>query len=549
MKKRCITVSLLFFMLFFLLDIRMFHIQYNNGEKYSVMADSQYQFKEKKEELNYRLVDDSGKDLLDYNSKYSVVVLPSIFAKNNLDTNYEEFLKFLYILKNYDESYDLSNGNYNNNNSQKLYFQVDKNTYDKLKNIKGVKGFYLYKYDEVERKDVWKIENVLTNIRNTQDSSLKEKDSLEMIINEKFKDSKNSSYIYNTDLDGNITEEKNRNANSIDKTISTLNSDFQDDLRNLLKEKYSEYEQIGVVISEPSTGKIRSLVQKDETLPNVLIGAETLNGFFPGSIFKTLVYEGAITKYPDIESKSFHCTGVYEKKSDKHHGKLNINEAFAVSCNDIFSQIGVNVGFDKLNELCNEQHLFQKVLGLSKEQKGNIEVKTPKAEDGTLGIMSIGQNLRITPLEALNIINTIVNKGKYIPPVIVDEFVKDNETISYIPSLKSKQILTEKQASIIETSLRDVVLNGTAKAANIEGAEVGGKTGSTERYEVVKNDKGESTTKKFSDGWFIGFLKKENISYTVVIFVKNINKDTQGGGTTAAPIFKDIAEYLINKNQ
>lgn len=549
MKKRCITVSLLFFMLFFLLDIRMFHIQYSNGEKYSVMADSQYQFKEKKEELNYRLVDDSGKDLLDYNSKYSVAVLPSIFAKNNLDTNYEEFLKFLYILKNYDENYDLSNGNYSNNNSQKLYFEVDKNTYDKLKNVKGVKGFYLYKYDEVERKDVWKIENVLTNIRNTQDSSLKEKDSLEMIINEKFKDSKNNFYIYNTDLDGNITEEKNRNANSVDKTISTLNSDFQDDLRNLLKEKYSEYEQIGVVISEPSTGKIRSLVQKDETLPNVLIGAETLNGFFPGSIFKTLVYEGAITKYPDIESKSFNCTGVYEKKSDKHHGKLNINEAFAVSCNDIFSQIGVNVGFDKLNELCNEQHLFQKVLGLSKEQKGNIEVKTPKAEDGTLGIMSIGQNLRITPLEALNIINTIVNKGKYIPPVIIDEFAKDNETIPYIPSLKSKQILTEKQASIIETSLRNVVLNGTAKAANIEGTEVGGKTGSTERYEVVKNDKGESVTQKFSDGWFIGFLKKENISYTVVIFVKNINKDTQGGGTTAAPIFKDIAEYLINKNQ
>lgn len=548
MKKRCIIVGLLFFVLFFLLDIRIFHIQYNNGEKYSVMADSQYQFKEKREELNYRLVDDSGKDLLDYNSKYNVVVLPSVFSKNNLDTNYEEFLKFIYILKNYDESYDLSDGNYNNT-SQKLYFKIDKNTYDKLKNIKGVKGFYLYKYDEVEKKDVWKIENVLTNIRNTQDSSLKEKDSLEMIINEKFKDSTNNSYIYNSDLDGNITEEKNINVNSLNKVISTLNSDFQDDIRKLLKEKYSEYEQVGIVVSEPSTGKIRSLVQKDETLPNVLIGAETLNGFFPGSIFKTLVYEGAITKYPDIQSKSFSCTGVHEKKSDKRHGTLNINRAFEVSCNDIFSQIGINVGFDKLNQLCNDHHLFEKVLGLSKEQKGNVEVKSPKAEDGTLGIMSIGQNLRITPLEASNIINTIVNKGKYVPPVILDEFVKDNESISYTPSLKSKQVLTEEQASTIENSLRGVVLNGTAKAANIEGAEVGGKTGSTERYEVVKNDKGENITKKFSDGWFMGFLKKENIVYTVVIFVKDINKDTQGGGTTAAPIFRDIAQYLINKNK
>lgn len=548
MKKRCIIIGLLFFMLFFLLDIRIFHIQYSNGEKYSVMADSQYQFKEKREELNYRLVDDRGKDLLDYNSKYSVVVLPSVFSKNNLDTNYEEFLKFIYILKNYDESYDLSNGNYNNN-SQKLYFKVDKNTYDKLKNIKGVKGFYLYKYDEVERKDVWKIENVLTSIRNTQDSSLKEKNSLEMIINEKFKDSINNSYIYNSDLDGNIMEEKSVNVNSLNKTVSTLNSDFQDDIRKLLKEKYSDYEQVGVVISEPSTGKIRTLVQKDETLPNVLIGAETLNGFFPGSIFKTLVYEGAIIKYPDIQSKIFTCTGTHEKKTEKHHGNLNINEAFEVSCNDIFSQIGVNVGFDKLNQLCNDQHLFEKVLGLSKEQKGNIEVNTPKAEDGTLGIMSIGQNLRITPLEALNLINTIVNRGRYVPTVILDEFVKDNETFSYTPSLKPKQVLTENQASIIENSLKNVVLNGTAKAANIKEAEVGGKTGTTERYEVIKNDKGGNVIQKFSDGWFIGFLKKENISYTVVIFVKNINKDTQGGGTTAAPIFKDIAEYLINKNQ
>ncbi|WP_242947023.1 hypothetical protein [Clostridium haemolyticum] len=47
-----------------------------------------------------------------------------------------------------------------------------------------------------------------------------------------------------------------------------------------MKKNFNKYDQIGVVLMEANTGKIKAMVQKDDSKPNVNIGASTQNGFF-----------------------------------------------------------------------------------------------------------------------------------------------------------------------------------------------------------------------------------------------------------------------------
>jgi cell division protein FtsI/penicillin-binding protein 2 len=101
------------------------------------------------------------------------------------------------------------------------------------------------------------------------------------------------------------------------------------------------------------------------------------------------------------------------------------------------------------------------------------------------------------------------------------------------------QSISKTNANLIKNQMIKVVRNGTGVSARIENIEVGGKTGTSQRYDG---------SKFINDGWFIGFFKLNNKYYSMVIYVPDIN--ISGGkeeaATTAAPIFKDIVLSLSN---
>ena len=136
MKKRQYVIFSVFTMIFGVLCWRMIQFQYIGSNKLSVMADSQYEYKEDITDSNYLLFDYSGKQLINYNKKYYAVISPEIFRRNNLDTDSDEILILMYILRNYNNEYDLSKVGVLNS-SQKLYYEIDESTYNKLKDIKS----------------------------------------------------------------------------------------------------------------------------------------------------------------------------------------------------------------------------------------------------------------------------------------------------------------------------------------------------------------------------------------------------------------------------
>ncbi|OFI05431.1 stage V sporulation protein D [Clostridium acetireducens DSM 10703] len=540
-KSNSKVVGFIFVVIFFILLFKIFKFQYIRADKLSVMADSQYCYKENINELNYLLLDCNGKELLNCNKEYYAVIIPEMFMKNDIDKKGESIFTIIYILRNYNNKYDLTKIQ-NVTYSSKIYYKIDKNTYEKLKDIKNIKGFYVYFCNKVDRKKAWKVENLITNSKKLQDNTLKSEKSLEMKIYNKTKNNKKPEIIYKKDIEGNIySKEFNIPKNNIN-VVSTLDKNIQNKIKEIITNNtYNKYEQIGVILMESSTGKIRGMVQKDDTFPNVNLGA--YQGFYPGSIFKTLVEEAALETGKVSLNDKFKCRGLYENPNYETHGSLSLEEAFIVSCNDTFSQIGNKVGYEAIYNIALNQGLFNKILDLEYEKKGKLEVDKPKIKDGSLGLFSIGQNLKITPIQAIGIVNTVVNKGVYIKPNIIEGYVDGDNKFKSRVYIESKRAINDNTADIMKNQMINVVKHGTGKLTYLEYIEIGGKTGTTERIE--KKDK---EFKEYSDGWFIGFFNLNNKYYSMVVFIENINKNTQGAGNTACPLFKELVEEFSKMN-
>lgn len=384
-EKKAYKLLTLFMVIFLFLIYRMVKFQIFDAEKLTTMAESQYAYEEDTKDNKYKLLDTKGNDLLKYKEKYYAVLVPSAFKDNKEEKDEEKLLTIMYILRNYNEKYDITQ-NQTIDSSGKNYYEIDKITYEKLKDIKGVKGFYTYKKQEVDKnindkKEAWKLENMLLNPYKNDQKTFKDKESLEMKIYNRVKDNKTSKIIYKKDLQGEIISKEAEEPKSNINPKLTLDSKVQDSIRKILnKKEYKAFNQVGVILSESESGKIRAMVQKDETLPNVNIGAATQNGFPPGSIFKIITEEAALENNKVSLKDSFKCTGEFESNKKGTHGSFSTKEAFIVSCNDIFSQIGRKAGFENIDNMVKKHGLYSKVLDLHYEQQGAIQMEKEKTE-------------------------------------------------------------------------------------------------------------------------------------------------------------------------
>lgn len=502
-----------------------------------VWADQQYTETVNLSDLNYQLFDTNGKQLLNYKNKYYAVIDQTAFAKNNLDAKSDNLYALIYILQSYNPQFDLSTVGMDGTN-KRLSFEVDEDTYNKLKNIKDIKGFYTYIYSSVDRSEAWKTENLLTNIIDPSGDHKKAQGSIEMDIYNKTRTNETPYIKLNKNIDGRITSQSFLNFNNNVNARLTLDKNIEDKIGDVLNsDKYSKYKQIGVVLMESSTGKILSMSQKDDTQANLNIGARTENGFEPGSMFKTIVEETGIEQKTISLGEKYSCkqktySGIYDKCPDKDHGDLNPEDAFIVSCNNIFAQIGDKVGKDNFLNAAKYQGLFSKVLRFDSEVTGDYA----QLKDYELsGNLAIGQSMRITPLQAISIPNTIVNGGTYVKPYILDSYVDNNNNIIEKLDTQQYKAINKNTANLMKNEMIKVVKYGTGTAANIDNIEVGGKTGTTTRYD---------SNSKTSDGWFAGFFKVKNKYYSMVVFVKDINAKNEQAANTAVPIFKDIVLNL-----
>ena len=258
--------------------------------------------------------------------------------------------------------------------------------------------------------------------------------------------------------------------------------------------------------------------------------------FTPGSVFKTVTLAAALDELPDLEERTWECTGSAQIGEETIicsgvHGQQTIGDAFANSCNVAFAQIARELGADTLKDYTQQTGLTASysVSGLP-TAKGTFQ--WGGITDGQLGWAGVGQGQdQINPCALMVYMGAIASGGRAAEPYLIKKTV----SALGIPSLPH---VTAKTGSLLRGSTAEKLSD--MMAANVE------KTYGTKRFPnmdlCAKSGTAEVGEGQTPHAWFAGFLRGEETPYAFVVLVENGG----GGSSVAGTVAGKVLNVMVN---
>jgi len=271
-------------------------------------------------------------------------------------------------------------------------------------------------------------------------------------------------------------------------------------------------------------------------------------GYTPGSIFKIITTAAALESNFDPEV-TFECPG-YTTVGEHvfkcwnydagGHGVLNLVSSFAQSCNSYFIHLGIHLGAEKMLDMARDFGLGS-ITGISEqlipEYEGMLPDLNELVGDGNVANLAMGQGrILVTPLQAAGMASIIANGGIRHTLNIVDCIVNsEGEIVRDLKKREWKRVISRETAAVLMQMMEATVEFGTGKRADIGGyGGSAGKTGSAETGMYVED-------RPILHAWFTGYFPYIEPKYAMCVFVE----DGTGGGTSAAPVFAEIAARIM----
>ena len=288
------------------------------------------------------------------------------------------------------------------------------------------------------------------------------------------------------------------------------------------------------------------------------------DGYEPGSTFKVMTMAAALDCGAITLDTAFHCGGAEQIPGraqllhcwrSKGHGAQKTPQALQNSCNLAFAHIALKMGGEKFYEYVEKFGIMEKTgIDLAGESKGiffdkSLVTDTDKWGTASLTSGSFGQTFKITPLQLVRAIASVVNGGVLLEPYIVSEILdSDGNTVMKAQPTEVRRTISEETSATMRTLLQSVVEEGTAKNAQVAGFSIGGKTGTSEKIDVF-DENGQRVLDKIVS--FVGIAPMENPEYIVLVALDTPSRATGiyiSGGVMAAPtvgaVMADILPYL-----
>ena len=255
----------------------------------------------------------------------------------------------------------------------------------------------------------------------------------------------------------------------------------------------------------------------------------TRSTYSPGSIFKVVTTAAALETIDDIQEQTFQCTGKVKYGPDavtceKAHGKVNLKQALAKSCNCAFAQIAEELGKETLEKYVDK---FGVVEGLSFDgvttRAGNFDLK--KAADVEVAWAAIGQYTDlINPASYMTFLGTIAGGGTAAEPYVVKAVTRGDDTVYEASVTKTDRTMSRDTAEILQELMANNVTVSYG-AYNFPGLTVCAKSGTSQQG-------GDKT----SNALFAGFVADEEYPLAFIVVV-------EGGGygaSTCVPIISKV---------
>jgi cell division protein FtsI (penicillin-binding protein 3) len=344
--------------------------------------------------------------------------------------------------------------------------------------------------------------------------------------------------------------------------LTTLDVQLQDVAEAALR-KHLEGHGAGhgcAIVMEVATGDIKAIANlrrnEDgtyEEVYNYAVGESTE----PGSTLKTATLI-ALLEEGDINLNDTVYTGkgklqlydhVISDSKEGGHGKITVKEVFEVSS---------NVGVIKLVQKVfkgREKDFVKKLYELKLNEPTGIiipgEVKPQIRFPGDKGwsglsmpMMSIGYEIRLTPLQILTFYNAIANNGRMVKPRLVKAYLKHGQVVqSFPPQVIQSSICSRSTLKKVHEVLEGVVENGTATNIKNPRYKIAGKTGTAQ---IAKGRMGYKSGGRISyQASFVGYFPAENPKYSCIVVVNSPSNSVYYGNVVAGPIFKEISDKVF----
>lgn len=336
----------------------------------------------------------------------------------------------------------------------------------------------------------------------------------------------------------------------------TVDSEVQDVIERELNNAYDTYnpDALWALAMDPQTGQILAMSSKPDFNPNDYQNSSPeiynqntpiFKTYEPGSTFKILTFAAGLNEELfDMDKDTYYDNGsIYvagtKIKSWKEggHGLQTYREVLQNSSNPGFVRIGQMLGKDNLYQYVEDFGLTTKTgIDLPGESTG-IMFDYDDFHELEQATVAFGQGISVTAIQLVTAVSAAINGGTLYEPYIVQSIIDPDTTdILYEaqPFVVKEDIVTQETSTLLLDALESVVSEGGGKNAYIDGYLIGGKTGTAQKVEDGQYMDGEYILS------FLGVAPTNDPQVILYIAMDNPKNTVQYGGTTVAPIARDI---------
>jgi cell division protein FtsI (penicillin-binding protein 3) len=306
------------------------------------------------------------------------------------------------------------------------------------------------------------------------------------------------------------------------------------------------------IIMNPRTGEILAMANEPTFNPNAYRESQEIGRrnravqdlYEPGSTFKLVTAAAAIEEHVlpldapiDVSSGQIRIDSRVVR--DTHdHGLLSFTDVIVQSSNVGAIKIGFKVGTERLSQYVQRFGFGHPISPDFPGESPGIVWDRARWTDSALASVSMGYQVGVTPLQMVAAVNSIANGGELVEPRVVGAVYRDNRRYGVRPRVLRRTISSDTAAALT-TIMEGVVERGTARAAEIPGYTIAGKTGTAAKLV------GGRYSRSNYNASFVGFIPSRNPVATVIVVIDSPHAKGYYGGAIAAPIFKRIAESTL----